>query len=144
MLTDIACLGEFPDLKNSSLDEDNLLKISHDLFFQLKDYLKDEQIIFEVGFIGSANQDKIRELLSINFAMNGMRYFNLICDSCDSIQKQKIERNPESCCTDWEEDLLAVEKINAGLGYFCVSNPQLLLSRNRNFITGYRHSEKTL
>lgn len=128
LLSGLDCLGGFPDIQKTSADDDRLLEISHDLFFQLKDYLKNGQILFEAGFIGAVSQDKIRELLNINFAMNGMRHFNLICDSMENLEKNSTAENPESSHADWEDELLAVEKKNAGLGHFCVNNPHLLLS----------------
>ncbi len=128
LLTSIDCLGGFPDIQETAPDENRLLEISHDLFFKLKDYLNDGQILFEAGFIGSVCQEKIRELLNINFAMNGMRHFNLICDSFDNLQMQTAAETTEGSHADWEEELLAVEKINAGLGHFCVNNPHLMLS----------------
>lgn len=136
LLTSIDCLGGFPDLQKNAMNEDRLLEISHDLFFKLKDYLKDGQILFEAGFVGSVSQDKIRELLNINFAMNGMRHFNLICDCLDNLkQHRESEAAVESSHADWEEELLAVEKINAGLGHFCVNNQHLLLSSEIEILT---------
>ncbi len=127
LLTGMDCLGKFPDIQGTSVDDERLLEISHDLSFQLKDYLKDGQILFEAGFIGAADQEKIRSLLNVNFAMNGMRHFNLICDSIDNLQKNAAAETPGCNCPDWEDDLLAVEKINTCLGHFCLNNPHLLL-----------------
>lgn len=135
LLTNIDCLGGFPDIQKNALNEDRLLEISHDLFFKLKDYLNEGQILFEAGFVGSVSQDKIRELLNINFAMNGMRHFNLICDSLDNLKQRTASDAVESTHLDWEDELLAVEKINAGLGHFCVNNPHLLLSSEIEILT---------
>ena len=127
LLTGMDCLGGFPNIQKTPTDDDHLLKISHDLFFQLKDYFKDGQILFKAGFTGAGDLDKIRELLNVNFAMNGMRHFNLICDSIDNLQKDTAVEAPGCNCPDWEDELLAVEKINACLGHFCLNNPQVLL-----------------
>ncbi|MFA6929958.1 MAG: hypothetical protein WCT05_06500 [Lentisphaeria bacterium] len=135
LLTNIDCLGGFPNSETSSLDEDHLLEISHDLFFKLKDYLGDGKILFEAGFVGTVSQEKIRALMNINFAMNGMRHFNLICDSYANLQKDPNASTIESNPGKWEEELLAVEKKNPGLGFFSINNPNLLLNSEIEILT---------
>ncbi len=130
LLANIDCLGGFPQIRKNHNSEQQLLEISHDIFFKLKEYMKEGQVLFEAGFVGAVGQEKIRELLNINFAMSGVRHFTLICDSLENLQSHSETEPIERTSTDWRDDLLAVEVVNAGagIGHFCVNNPNLLLS----------------
>ncbi|NLF94132.1 MAG: hypothetical protein GX564_09615, partial [Oligosphaeraceae bacterium] len=127
LLAGIENLGEFPDLRQRSYSQERLQEFAHDIFFRLRETLPaDTRVIFQVMMQGSQDVSMLDELLDVNFALNGLRVFHIKCVTAANL----VQRGPNDAPgghTEWEDELLGVEKLTARHGQFCINSPNLLL-----------------